>query len=475
MKIKNININGATYEIEGKSAYEVAVANGYEGTEKEWLASLKGEPGASLAVCEELRQDHDKLETRVDILEQANEGHTYGFTTVEDLAVKHTVPAAALPYARLDRIGGNTEKWEKINLLPMTPNTDWGTGTEGDYEGAVTFDAWVDENGYLTIDSGGRDTGISCILELPEELFKNIPKGTKVCTHVRYVSGSANGGYSEGDEPYISFPTFNLQDVAMTEGATYTETSTFDTNWLYMQVVGCFRDLKLAITVVEGSTAKEEDPYFEGLRSANVTAIKSYKADGTLLDTYEVPEKIQALDSYGEGVKGKAANTVDFKAKTYTKGVVRGILRQATSSYDAGYGAVYRARARDWPSLPGFGTSICSHADNLPSFAYKAEHKGLTSVYSDQSGPYPDKLFRPFGDFAEMTDSVEGMTTYFQVQEAKGTPVTLVYAIADPTVSDISALIPEEIYLKVEAGGYIVAENEDGRKATVAMTYQVKL
>ena len=29
----------------GKSAYEVAVANGFEGTEEEWLASLQGEPG----------------------------------------------------------------------------------------------------------------------------------------------------------------------------------------------------------------------------------------------------------------------------------------------------------------------------------------------------------------------------------------------------------------------------------------------
>jgi hypothetical protein len=29
----------------GKSAYEVAVDNGFVGTEQEWLASLKGEPG----------------------------------------------------------------------------------------------------------------------------------------------------------------------------------------------------------------------------------------------------------------------------------------------------------------------------------------------------------------------------------------------------------------------------------------------
>ena len=31
----------------GLSAYEIAVKNGFEGTEQEWLASLKGEPGAA--------------------------------------------------------------------------------------------------------------------------------------------------------------------------------------------------------------------------------------------------------------------------------------------------------------------------------------------------------------------------------------------------------------------------------------------
>lgn len=36
---------GVVYGKDGKSAYEVAVKNGFEGTEEEWLASLKGEQG----------------------------------------------------------------------------------------------------------------------------------------------------------------------------------------------------------------------------------------------------------------------------------------------------------------------------------------------------------------------------------------------------------------------------------------------
>jgi hypothetical protein len=38
----NLNV---VYGKDGKSAYEVALANGFEGTESEWLATLKGEKG----------------------------------------------------------------------------------------------------------------------------------------------------------------------------------------------------------------------------------------------------------------------------------------------------------------------------------------------------------------------------------------------------------------------------------------------
>lgn len=40
--VRKILINGKYYEIDGKSAYEVAVENGYEGTVEDWLNSLKG-------------------------------------------------------------------------------------------------------------------------------------------------------------------------------------------------------------------------------------------------------------------------------------------------------------------------------------------------------------------------------------------------------------------------------------------------
>lgn len=67
---KQSSIRGAvTYpeKIYGKSAYEVAVMNGFEGTEEEWLESLQGEDGYTPQKGVDYFTDADKSElvTRV--------------------------------------------------------------------------------------------------------------------------------------------------------------------------------------------------------------------------------------------------------------------------------------------------------------------------------------------------------------------------------------------------------------------------
>ena len=45
LKVKDNNGNTAVIRaVRGMSAYEIAVVNGFKGTEKEWLASLQAEP-----------------------------------------------------------------------------------------------------------------------------------------------------------------------------------------------------------------------------------------------------------------------------------------------------------------------------------------------------------------------------------------------------------------------------------------------
>lgn len=43
--IDELKLGGGQKGDDGKSAYEIAVENGFEGTEQEWLEALKGEDG----------------------------------------------------------------------------------------------------------------------------------------------------------------------------------------------------------------------------------------------------------------------------------------------------------------------------------------------------------------------------------------------------------------------------------------------
>lgn len=68
-------------ETTSRSAYQIAQSHGFEGTEEEWLESLKGEPGPSYELTEEdkgniasrveenLRPEQAAMDARVDILE----------------------------------------------------------------------------------------------------------------------------------------------------------------------------------------------------------------------------------------------------------------------------------------------------------------------------------------------------------------------------------------------------------------------
>lgn len=55
--LESLNGNNGTNGSDGKSAYEIAIENGFEGTESEWLASLKGEDGNQINAYTRLEAD----------------------------------------------------------------------------------------------------------------------------------------------------------------------------------------------------------------------------------------------------------------------------------------------------------------------------------------------------------------------------------------------------------------------------------
>ena len=106
-------VEAGTKGEDGKSAYQIALDEGFEGSEAEWLASLKGKTpvkGVDYFTQEEIQQIENNAAAKVDLSDYAK---TADLSTVatsgsyEDLKNKPTIPAAyELPTASTTTLGG---------------------------------------------------------------------------------------------------------------------------------------------------------------------------------------------------------------------------------------------------------------------------------------------------------------------------------------------------------------------------------
>lgn len=147
----NIHMDMQTWR--GYSAYEIAVQNGFEGTQAEWLASLKGEPGDDAATITVNRKDAvDKNITlygtdipiqagTTQTLAQAMENMVTADLVVDDLSSDDsTKPLSAAAGKRLaDAIAGMLRATtSKITL----PAANWGDDNQQTVEvNGVTADS----------------------------------------------------------------------------------------------------------------------------------------------------------------------------------------------------------------------------------------------------------------------------------------------------------------------------------------------
>ena len=102
---------------EGKSAYEVAVKNGFSGTEAEWLASLKGEKGDAFVYADFTAEQLAALKG------EKGDAFTYSDFTAAQLAAlkgeKGDKPIKGTDYFT------NTDKTEIVDaVLAAMPNAE---------------------------------------------------------------------------------------------------------------------------------------------------------------------------------------------------------------------------------------------------------------------------------------------------------------------------------------------------------------
>lgn len=186
----------------------------------------------------------------------------------------------------------------------------------------------------------------------------------------------------------------------------------------------------------EGSTATAYTPYYTPI-------------------SYTIPQAIQNLDGYGWSA-GTARNYVDYENKKYY---------QCVQSVNLG--------TLDWKfnTTSGVGNHFYALADHL-NFKYLGEFG--STIYNALCSKYRT-VARNSHVFVDKTLAIDGVTVVSQIQ-VKDTAypdvtafkqamqgVILYYELANPIITDISTLIPDDFLwnIEVEAGGSVTFKNSN--------------
>lgn len=154
-------IEEAGHGADGKSAYEIAVEHGYVGTEAEWLASLKGEPGETPDMSE-----YPKTSEVTIIVEREIEAATGDFHSHANKAtLDHLTPELMQELSDLQQFEDRTQyEIQTINEELLTLNAQRHTHNNKDVLDTITEQYLQDEAAFRASTSNalhGLSTGLS--------------------------------------------------------------------------------------------------------------------------------------------------------------------------------------------------------------------------------------------------------------------------------------------------------------------------
>ena len=332
---------------DGKSAYQLAVDAGFEGTETQWLESLKGAPGDTTAAdaaaeaakkaaqeAQEaaeasagsaaqavesvggLADDLSTLKTEntalkaetgrtarsLDYLWKKSKGIIYDTETVTGAGSSVTVPSGAMEYAALRRIGGmsrkgrnllNHDAWASVTVINGTAVFE-GNGVTIT---AVKNDAYTNQARFPAAAQIAVDGGDS--VTLTWEADTNTDGKVFI-----FPDGAIAGNKS------VNNATAKRLDYVVPSGITYI---TFRFGVSHAGDTIRYRNIMIQIN----ATTTDWEPYTASILNAPVDIVRVANAAGDSTNTYPIPQAIRDMcPDYGQGTVD-AYNYIDFTAKTY--------------------------------------------------------------------------------------------------------------------------------------------------------------
>ena len=413
---------------------------------------------------------NEKQEKRLANLELAAEGEIYAYDPKNNIAKQHAVPTTAMPYAVLDSIGGYTRKSK--NLLKLTPNMSIPLTVD---ELPITYS--TDKDGYFCIDGDGGVSGFFDALAL----FTSRP--SSVTISARYIDGTVVGP-ADGVDADLCLLGNTIKAPTPQNPLTYLAVSNmrYDINE-YNMAIGNFTNYKIALMVEEGTTATEYEPYFEGLKSAKVKAVKSY---GKNL----VPSTFYKLENWGVNGSWRAFTLPTIKVDgDYTLS----IKKNPNKDWGAAIFSLFVSKdgGSTWNYPDGWAEAYMLTADKNKStvtLSLKEGYAVRVTCYPDRQATLDVIMNVQFEKGSKATEykpyCAEPIDTYTVpswVQALNGYGANETYIdfgarafVNGETVTPI-AEITDTVYLMVEGNGYIVGENNEGIESNLGITYQTKL
>ena len=377
-----------------------------------------------------------ELQRRVNALFDIGQGVTHKFETDTDTAYTKTVPTGA-KLMSVKSIGGHSEAIDGEII---------SAGTESVVEQGKNLFDYTDKT-YHGTNVSKVENGVIYTKQLLTTIL-NIPTivGNKYTLSLKTKSISTSQGIlrwslQKGKNTAYADDSSLIKRVVGTVANTeYQETVTFTATTDFVSLCGlatAFYDVQLE----ESDAATDYSPFYQ--------------------TEYLIPEAIKALPGYGWSA-GTAKNWVDYENKKYYQcvdSVDLGTLTWMKTSSQSSVGDYFYApvSAIGFKRLGAFGITV---------------HNILCSKYitvARNPNAFVDKTIVLDGDSIAVSQIQVKDTAYTDATAFKQamSGVMLYYELANPIVTDISTLIPDDFLrnLTVEAGGSVTFKggNDDYR------------
>lgn len=180
-----------------------------------------------------------------------------------------------------------------------------------------------------------------------------------------------------------------------------------------------------------------------------------------------IPDAVQSLDGYGDGMNESVYNYIDWEKKQFVKRVEKLTLNGSNTA---------------WTSLGSTGLYNTTLMNNAKKHNNSAVYALCSDIPYTTNASYLNSYYiarvnndrgLQFNNVLSIYGLSENTSAAFNAYLAEH-PMTFVYELAEPIVTDISNLITDDNLIGVEPYGTLTFENEYGFGVPSEVTYQIK-